>query len=93
MLSSLASSFPPSPTRSRLTATMRPTATLVWIAVLLAAALLPAVAILVAPLVLLVAAAVPVRRVALQRRPERIGLALLLAAVSPTHLPRASLVA
>jgi len=66
---------------------------MIWIAVLLAAALLPGVAILVAPLVLLVAATVPVRRVVLRRRAERIGLALFLAAVSPTHLPRASLVA
>ncbi len=72
---------------------MRATPTRVWIAVLLAAALLPAVAILLAPLALLAAAGAPVRGVALQRKPARVGLALLLASVTPSHLPRASLVA
>jgi hypothetical protein len=63
----------------------------IWIVVLLAAALLPAVAIVLAPLVLFAAAAVPVIAVALERRPARVGLARLLAALSPGHLPRASL--
>lgn len=72
---------------------MRATATPIWIAVLLAAALLPAVAIFLAPLVLVAAAGVPVRGAAPPRTPERVGLARFLASVSPSHLPRASLVA
>lgn len=72
---------------------MRATATPLWIAFLLAAALLPAVALFLAPVVLVAAAAVPVRGATLQRTPGRVGLARLLAAVSPAHLPRASLLA